>query len=912
MVEHRWFHVIASLSILPGRVTAPVVEGALGTRHLLLAGLLLGITACGGSEPTSPPDNPSPIATTVTLSATTVSFASLSDTEQLTAMVRDQFGATMPVTTVTWNSSDPQVARVTEGLVTATGNGTALVSARAGAAADTAVVTVLQVATRILVTPDTATLAIGDTLRLQAALFDANGDSIRGRTVSWVSADTAIVSVDDGGLVTARFRGTSWVHAVSESISDSARIAVSSNSLRVFPDLDTLTTGADTIRFTATVIDSNGSTVQDPEVMWSSTDTLIARHVSSGAFVGVGVGTAGIVASYLATADTAALVVDVEITSIFIAQGSEEGCSCTNSLSGSRHQLMLMGRGTVGSFFLFDGQWGSSDPIVATVDSTGLVTAGVEGTANITAIRAGLVAPPWVVTVTTPSDFYEELISRSFSSWWTSGHRNTVAITMSTMADEHTSSWGNFAMREMSSEPRIAYNNDPSASYAYVTLNTWRDSYTALSDVRDGLIAIQDTGVEIGEGGQDTPRVHAFAKLVQGLSLGTLAMTFDQAFVVTERTDYAAEQMSGYETVMTASLASLDEAIALADANVFTVPSAWVGDGGSWSNTRMAQIAHAYKARFMVSRPRTPAERSAVDWIAVTAEVDAGHTEDFNTVHDDVNWAWDRLKVHAGANDVWARVDLQMLGPADQSGAFQVWSSSHVESRTPFLIDTDDLRLTNGDPVTDGIYIRYVAEHRFRPERGTYHLSNYSDNRWYPVRLNNYVGTNGEFPVKELDFIRAEALFRTGDLQGAANIVNQYRVANGGLPPVTTAGDQTARCVPRHATTGACTDLWEALKYDKRMEVWHYGAGTAFFDDRGWGDLVERTPLHFPVPGQVLADLGLLIYTFGGDQPPMARASGRVRAPEELLIRYWDEFRKRMESEKQERSRASPRDPAAR
>ena len=95
--------------------------------------------------------------------------------------------------------------------------------------------------------------------------------------------------------------------------------------------------------------------------------------------------------------------------------------------------------------------------------------------------------------ISTPTDV-EALISGSFSSWWSSGHYSTIGIAMSTMADSHSSSWGNFAMREMSSEPRVAWNNDPSASNSSQTRNTWRDAYAALSGVRDGLLGFLALG----------------------------------------------------------------------------------------------------------------------------------------------------------------------------------------------------------------------------------------------------------------------------------------------------------------------------------------------------------------------------------------------------------------------------------
>jgi hypothetical protein len=40
--------------------------------------------------------------------------------------------------------------------------------------------------------------------------------------------------------------------------------------------------------------------------------------------------------------------------------------------------------------------------------------------------------------------------------------------------------------------------------------------------------------------------------------------------------------------------------------------------------------------------------------------------------------------------------------------------------------------------------------------------------------------------------------------------------------------------------------------------------GLAFFEMRGRDDLQAGTPLHFPVPGEVLLSGGFDIYTFGG------------------------------------------------
>ena len=81
----------------------------------LTAVLLLAACGDGGTTPTSPPTTPTPptpVATSITLSATSLSFSSLGETSQLTATVQDQNGATMSGASVTWATSAASVATV--------------------------------------------------------------------------------------------------------------------------------------------------------------------------------------------------------------------------------------------------------------------------------------------------------------------------------------------------------------------------------------------------------------------------------------------------------------------------------------------------------------------------------------------------------------------------------------------------------------------------------------------------------------------------------------------------------------------------------------------------------------------------------------------------------------------------------
>ena len=75
-----------------------------------------------------------------------------------------------------------------------------------------------------------------------------------------------------------------------------------------------------------------------------------------------------------------------------------------------------------------------------------------------------------------------------------------------------------------------------------------------MSAASDGLIALRDSsegggGVKIGADGQDNPRAIAFAKFVQGMSLGWLALQFDKAIIFDEDVDLAAAAGGDFECV---------------------------------------------------------------------------------------------------------------------------------------------------------------------------------------------------------------------------------------------------------------------------------------------------------------------------------------------------------------------------
>ena len=96
-------------------------------RRIHLTALLLAV-ACE-----TPATTTAPVATSIAMSATEVSFTSLGDTIRLTAAVRDENGNHIDETTITWSSSDESIATVsTTGSVQSVRGGTAIITASAG------------------------------------------------------------------------------------------------------------------------------------------------------------------------------------------------------------------------------------------------------------------------------------------------------------------------------------------------------------------------------------------------------------------------------------------------------------------------------------------------------------------------------------------------------------------------------------------------------------------------------------------------------------------------------------------------------------------------------------------------------------------------------------------------------------
>jgi hypothetical protein len=295
-------------------------------------------------------------------------------------------------------------------------------------------------------------------------------------------------------------------------------------------------------------------------------------------------------------------------------------------------------------------------------------------------------------------------------------------------------------------------------------------------------------------------------------------------------------------------------------------------------------------ARLMVYVARNPTERQAVDWEAVIAHIDQGITSDF-TVTGVVGVIESSYKnrvarLRTGPPGDFMRVDYRTIGPADVTEGFRNWYALGWAQRNPFrMTGTPDRRIVGAAtrpatciPVPDparptapnvpsadcGLYMGYHNSTLFNSDRGLGQRSYYFFHRYGGGESYR----SGPIPIvniAEMDLLKAEGLIRLGRADEAVPLINKYRVANGELPPVDINGvpGTSPNCVPRKLD-GSCGSLWDALRYEKRLETMGLEGGPAFYDARGWGFLEANTPIHFPIPLRDLQLLRIEPYTFGG------------------------------------------------
>jgi hypothetical protein len=499
-------------------------------------------------------------------------------------------------------------------------------------------------------------------------------------------------------------------------------------------------------------------------------------------------------------------------------------------------------------------------------------------------------APDQSRALAKPEDV-ESLIKSTFLTWWQGTHTTGGSFNPGVMADANTSSWGNYGMRELSSEPRAAANNSPAWNYAYALEQPWYSWYGAISAAKDGLSAIaagQEGGKSFLADADADKRAKIFANFIMGISNGMVAIYYDKGFLVTEATDFSQEISTvPYDELMTGAIAILEQVISDCNSNAaVSLPEGWL-QIGNLTLGDLGKITHSFVARFKAGVARTRQERGAADWASIKSHASQGAPM---APAGDGDYWWTRTQYYTGVSASWGRSDYKMLGPADNGTGektYQDWLGTAVADRKAYSMGTDDARITgplDADGLqTQGLYAKNEYRTRLIASRGTYHQTYYLFNRTRDYAVDQgLVGPMKDINQSELDLLQAEAALRAGDAAGAATLINITRVGNGARADGTgltaaAAGDGVGSVADAaNALDGG--SLWAKYKYEKIIEGCLMHPYTGYTDRRGWGDLVKGTPTMLAIPGKELEILLLENYTFGGqDAIGTPGTAGKIR-----------------------------------
>lgn len=311
-------------------------------------------------------------------------------TETLTATVK-QGSSTITNQTITWTSSDSAVATVSNsGKVTAQKEGTATITAALAngqKATCKVIVTKEKVAvTKITLTPATLNLKVGENDSITAAVEPNNATD---KTLTWVSSNTAVATVDNNGRVSAVGEGSATITATAKdgsNIKATCEVTVTAAVVKAAE----VTLSAPTLSLevgqsgslTATVKPDNAT---DKTVTWTSDNSAVATVDSSGNVTAKGEGTAIITATAKSDSNvkasctvtvTAAQPADVPVTGVALDQSS---ISTTMGGSASLSATLSPADATNKNV-----TWSSSNESVIKVDSSGSITIVGVGNATIT------------------------------------------------------------------------------------------------------------------------------------------------------------------------------------------------------------------------------------------------------------------------------------------------------------------------------------------------------------------------------------------------------------------------------------------------------------------------------------------------------------------------------------------------
>ena len=248
--------------------------------------------------------------------------------------------------------------------------------------------------TQLVISPKSVALQPNQGYDFIAVGFTATGDSAD-ISVTWSATSGNVTASTSGKRHYGHYQNASCgAHKLAATstpanLSDTATVTVSGCNVPVAtvtlsPTAINLQIGQ-TSQLTVTLKDANGNVLTGRTVTWSSDNGSVATVSGSGLVTAAGVGTATITATSEGKSGTASVTVSsVPVAAVTVSPAT------ASLMAGQTVQLTATLKDANGN--ILTGRpvtWYSNTTGVATVNSTGIVTAKVAGTATITATSEG-------------------------------------------------------------------------------------------------------------------------------------------------------------------------------------------------------------------------------------------------------------------------------------------------------------------------------------------------------------------------------------------------------------------------------------------------------------------------------------------------------------------------------------------
>ncbi len=346
------------------------------------------------------------LPTFVDITPTSITLASINDTVLPAVTLKNKLGALLPRTAAQWISDNPAVAFVTHDTVIAASRGVTYVRARNSISTqiqDSVLVTVTNAPVTVTVQPHLDSLpSLGRTKQLAVSMTNARGAPILNEPVTWGTLNASIAQVSSTGLISSIGIGNTKVFAtdVFNGLTDTAIVRVSNFAATVSlnPAGAALAAVSATQLLTSTPRNEAGGVISGATTTWSSSNPSVVAFLPTGTgspqsgplalisdtmrVVAIAAGTASITATVDGVPTSITVTVGNAPTTIQITSPDT-----TLASIGDVYQSRITIQNALGATLPNTAvNWSTGDQSIATVSSTGVVTAvGAGGPVTIQA-----------------------------------------------------------------------------------------------------------------------------------------------------------------------------------------------------------------------------------------------------------------------------------------------------------------------------------------------------------------------------------------------------------------------------------------------------------------------------------------------------------------------------------------------